>query len=101
MVALGWAALAAFPVIFLEVLYRRSDTWPWWAAFPAVLVTYLVYKTIHSGPSLLIAGAAFGLMTILARMGVSHFVLGEPVVKGNLAAAGFLIAAVFVGRIWR
>ena len=87
--------------VTLEVSYRRADEWPLWAAIPGVVLTFLIFKTVHSGPSLITAVAAFSLATILLRVTVSHFILGEAVVKGNLLAAAFMILAVGAGYLWR
>ena len=99
--SLVWAFAAAVLAVWLEVVYRTSDHWPLWCAGPALALTICIYYTIHGGPSFLVAVVGFSLFTLVLRMGVSQFMLGEPVIRGNLVAAVLLLGATVVGRLWR
>lgn len=95
--SLGGAGLATL----LEVVYRRADTWPLWAAGPALLLTYCVYRALHEAPSLLIFAITFNLFVVGLRVAASQWILGESVVKGNLVAAVALTFGVIIARLWR
>ena len=96
-----WALAAAALAVFLEYTYRTSG-FHWWCLPVGALLTYLVYQTIRpeNAPSLLVGIASFSLGTVLARMVLSQFVLGEPLVKGTLVAAAALLVANVAGRLW-
>lgn len=101
---LPWAALAAALAITAEALFRRGVAYgdALWLFIPiAIGINYAIYRLVVGGPSLLVAIAGFNLMTVSARIGVSQFVLHEPVARGNLVAAGALFAGVIVGSLWR
>lgn len=67
----------------------------------AVAVNFSVYKTVTSGPTLLIAIVAFSLSTIVMRSLASQFLLGESLARGNLVAVVALLTAAVVGQFWK
>ena len=101
-VGTAWAAAAAAGVLTTEVVYRKAN-----GDFPLIVIPLLLinqpllWKMYNGGPSLLIAVATFGFFTAIGRIGLSIFVLHEPVQKGNLVAAILLLTAVAAGRLWR
>lgn len=103
--SLFYATLAGTLAVSLEYLFKRGWSWEGnlWLFVPgALLMNWLIYKLLVSGGSTwIVALAAFTLVTLLARAALSQFVIHEPLIKGNLAAAGLLIAAQVVGRVWR
>lgn len=94
-------AAAGLIAVFLEYQYRSNDQWQPWYLLPYIVMSLLLWHAIKGGPTLLIAVAGFNLVTLLARTGVSHFLLGEPVVKGNLVAALALLVAILLPKLWR
>ena len=101
MTTLMWAFAAAAIAVPLELVYRRADSWPLWAVLPGALLTYCIYRTIHAGPSYILAIAGFSMFTLLLRVAVSGLVLGEAITRGNLVAALALFIGVVFGRLWR
>lgn len=99
--SLLWAFAAASIAVPLEIAYRRStDGFPLWAIFPAVLLSFFIYKTLHGGPTYLTALAVFNVVVLAMRAGASHFLLDEPISGANMLAAGFMGLAAGSGMIW-
>lgn len=100
-----WSAvmtvIGAITAVGLEVVYRQSAVWPVWAVVPALVVTWGVYSTLHSAPSLLSGIALFQAVVLLARLAASHWLLHEPLRGANLVVALLLITAFLVGKFWR
>ena len=101
--SLLWAMAGAFIAIALETVYRQAETFPLWATIPALLLTLCIWQALRApdGPSYLVTIAGFNLFALGARALSSHFILNEPVVRGNLAAILLLAVAVVVGKVWR
>lgn len=99
--SLIWPLIAGVTAVGLEVYYRHSDHWPWWAAIGGVIITYGVYRTVHDGPTFLTGIATFQIFTLISRLLASKFILNEPLVKGNLVVTAALIFASIVGRKWK
>jgi hypothetical protein len=99
--SLFWPTLGAILAIGLEITYRRAESFPLWALLPALALTFAVYQTIQHAPSLIVGVAIFTLGTLVLRMAASQWILDEPVVRGNLAAALLMTLAVVVGKVWR
>lgn len=102
-----WAALAAIIAVSVEFLFKRGWSWTdnWFLFVPlAIAINICIYKMVTGDSKTstwLYAIAAFNLCTAVARIGLSQFVLGEPIVRGNLVAAVALLFAVTIGRVWR
>ena len=96
-----WAILSGLIAIFLEVTYRNSPTWPIWAVPLQIGISFTLYKLFNTEPAYLTAIAWFNLSALVIRMGAAVVIFHEPMVKGNLAAAVLLFAAVIVGKYWR
>jgi hypothetical protein len=92
---------AGLLAVFLEMQYRSRDSFEWWYLPIYLVMSLLLWHAIKGGPTLVIAVAGFNLVTLVARAGISNFILGEPIVKGNLAAVALLGAAVVIGKVWR
>lgn len=108
MIVFFWAAGAGILAVLLEFLFKRGWGWldNWYLFIPAAIaLNYMIYRLVTSGTSggttWLITLAAFNLTTVLCRAGLSHFIINEPLIKGNLAAAALLISAQIIGRVWR
>ena len=101
MISILWAFIGAAIAISLEVVYRRSESWPIWCAIPALVLTYAVYKSLNNGPSLLAFAVAFSLFTTVGRIAVSPLLLHEEVSKGNMVAAVALLVGTVISRVWR
>ena len=100
MIGLLWSLLAAVLASGLEVSYRHFDHWPVWAIIPGTVLTYALYRTIHGGPTFMMALVAFSAFTICIRSLASVYIFHEPMVRGNLVAlAAFLVA--MGARYWR
>lgn len=93
--------VGAVTAVGLEVVYRQSSMWPLWAAAPALVVTWGVYSTLHSAPSLLSGIALFQATVLIARLAASQWVLNEPLRGANLVVAVLLLVAFLVGKFWR
>ena len=97
-----WAALAATGVLTMEWIYKKHP-----GEFPLMVLPFLIltqpllYKMYHGGPTLLISVTTFGLFAALGRMALSHWILGEAVVRGNMVAGILALVAVVVGYLWR
>ena len=59
------------------------------------------WQTFRGAPSLLLAGGAIAAIHLVTRVGVSHFWLDEPVVRGNLVVAVGLLGVLVIGWVWR
>lgn len=99
--SLIWPMIAGVTAVSLEVYYRHSDHFPWWATIGGVVITYGVYRTVHEGPTFLTGIATFQSFTLISRLIASRFILKEPLAKGNLVVAVALIFASIVGRKWK
>ena len=104
MTILLWSALASSVVVTVEYLFRRG--WVWHEHLEvfipaAILINFLIYRIVTGAPSLILAFVFFALANVIARALVGHFLLDEPVARGNLVAAVCLLVAATVGRLWR
>ncbi|KKN01635.1 hypothetical protein LCGC14_1125680 [marine sediment metagenome] len=99
-----WSALASFAVVSLEFFFRRGLVWHEnlvWLIPAAILSNFLIYKLVTTAPTYIMAFPAFALMNLALRMGISHFMLDEPIHRGNLVAVVALAAAIGVGNAWK
>lgn len=99
-----WALVAATFAVGQEILFKQGWDWPrhWWLFIPMALATsFSIYKLVTNGPTLLVAIVAFSLSTLLLRSLASQFLLGEPLVRGNLVALLALGVAVVAGNLWK
>lgn len=104
MTYLMWSAAASAVVISLEAFFRSGLDWRanmWWLIPAAVLSNYLIYRLVVSAPTYILAFPAFSLTNLALRTGLSHFLLDEPIKKGNLVAVLALVAAIVIGHVWR
>ena len=100
MIGLLWSLLAAGLASFMEVVYRQSDTFPVWLIVPAVALSYALYRTVHGGPSFMMALVAFSAFTICIRALASVFLFHETLVRGNLVAL-FAFVVAMGARYWK
>lgn len=98
---LMWPALGGLIAIFLEVTYRRADSFPLWAIIPALMLTYCIYRVVsNTDTSYLLAIAAFNVFALTARVGASLLIFHEPLVRGNLVALSAFVVAMGA-RYWK
>ena len=97
-----WIALSNIGVFALEYVYRSGRWESFWAAFPYIVVPVLVvqfgiFYGFKQAPSLILAGAAFGMLGILLRI-FNAFLLGEQFTFGLQLAVFFSVVAVLAGK---
>ena len=102
MISLIFAFIAAANAVAFEVISRKASISQIWWLIPisSIVTTSLVYYLQHGSKSYLTALVWFSLFTLIFRLTAAHFIVHEPMSKGNILAAGALsfaaIAKIFV-----
>ncbi len=96
-----WPLLAGLSTTGLEISYRTTSGFQWWWLVAGAAVQVAFWQTFRGAPSLLMAGGIIAAVHLVTRVGVSHFWLDEPVVRGNLVVAVGLLGALVIGWVWR
>lgn len=105
----AWAVLSllgACVAVGLETYMRWAPPdqhYPWWFILPAIVLNLVLWHAFRQPfvPSLVLAVAGFNLGTLAARAVVMHYILHEPLARGNLAALFLLVGAVVLSKLWR
>lgn len=99
-----WALLGGSLAVNFEFWVRRGGIWWnywWWAVPTAVLIQLSVYHLMRSNLGWLPAVVLFSGTTAVARIGLTFFVLHEPLSVPNVVAGAMLLGAVAVKLVWR